>query len=183
MNPKDFDADAAVKRFNETLEKDAAERLKEMDERVQSIFDDYYASATVQSFQGNGRFGMSFSMDPPRSRRAYTGSYTGSGTFFGGAENFWESMREQAEQGRRARQGSRESWGEEQRRRQQERGGPSRRSGPYAVLGVDEWCDKATALEAYRREAKVRHPDVGGSKEAFQELQNAWDSVKEMRGW
>lgn len=43
-----------------------------------------------------------------------------------------------------------------------------------AVLGVDpDTVTQEEFTEAYRREVKKRHPDVGGSAEAFHELLDA----------
>ncbi len=49
---------------------------------------------------------------------------------------------------------------------------------PWSVLGVEEGCSFAEADEAYRALAKELHPDVGGSTEEFQELQEAWQEIK-----
>lgn len=44
----------------------------------------------------------------------------------------------------------------------------------YAVLGVPRGASEDEIVRAYRKESRVRHPDrPGGSKEAFQELQQA----------
>jgi hypothetical protein len=44
----------------------------------------------------------------------------------------------------------------------------------FAVLGLSPPCTRDAVQEAYRRLARERHPDRGGSKEAFQELQDAY---------
>lgn len=49
---------------------------------------------------------------------------------------------------------------------------------PWSVLGVEEGCGFAEAEEAYKALAKELHPDVGGSTEEFQELQEAWQEIK-----
>ena len=44
----------------------------------------------------------------------------------------------------------------------------------YAILGVPRGASEEEIVRAYRKESRVRHPDrPGGSKEAFQELQEA----------
>ena len=52
---------------------------------------------------------------------------------------------------------------------------PERGSGRawYEVLGVDPGADEAAIRRAYRRRAMETHPDRGGSKEAFQQVQEA----------
>ena len=46
---------------------------------------------------------------------------------------------------------------------------------PYDILGVDRNADENTIKRAYRRLASQHHPDKGGSKEQFQEIQSAYD--------
>lgn len=46
---------------------------------------------------------------------------------------------------------------------------------PYDILGVDRNADEATIKRAYRKLASQHHPDKGGSKEQFQEIQSAYD--------
>ena len=41
----------------------------------------------------------------------------------------------------------------------------------YEVLGVDKKADAATIKKVYRKAALKEHPDRGGDKERFQELQ------------
>lgn len=45
---------------------------------------------------------------------------------------------------------------------------------PYSELGVDPAADAATIKAAYRRAAKARHPDAGGTAEAFNKAARAW---------
>jgi len=47
-------------------------------------------------------------------------------------------------------------------------------SNPYRTLGVDLEADDDTIARAYRRAAKRTHPDVGGSAEDFQRVQEAY---------
>lgn len=45
---------------------------------------------------------------------------------------------------------------------------------PYDILGVERDADEAQLKAAYRRHAKVAHPDSGGDSEAFAHLQKAY---------
>ncbi|MBX4956059.1 J domain-containing protein [Rhizobium lentis] len=45
---------------------------------------------------------------------------------------------------------------------------------PYDILGVERDADEAKLKAAYRRLAKVAHPDSGGDTEAFDNLQKAY---------
>ncbi|MBW8787875.1 J domain-containing protein (plasmid) [Rhizobium sp. WSM1274] len=45
---------------------------------------------------------------------------------------------------------------------------------PYDILGVERDADDAQLKAAYRRLAKVAHPDSGGDSEAFAHLQKAY---------
>ncbi|MBY3182891.1 DnaJ domain-containing protein [Rhizobium laguerreae] len=45
---------------------------------------------------------------------------------------------------------------------------------PYDILGVERDADEAQLKAAYRRLAKVAHPDSGGDSEAFANLQKAY---------
>ncbi|EJC85241.1 DnaJ-class molecular chaperone with C-terminal Zn finger domain [Rhizobium leguminosarum bv. trifolii WSM2297] len=45
---------------------------------------------------------------------------------------------------------------------------------PYDILGVERDADEAKLKAAYRRLAKVAHPDSGGDTEAFDILQKAY---------
>ncbi|EJZ19219.1 J domain-containing protein, partial [Rhizobium sp. Pop5] len=45
---------------------------------------------------------------------------------------------------------------------------------PYDILGVERDADEAKVKAAYRRRAKVAHPDSGGDTEAFGILQKAY---------
>ncbi|MGX9993573.1 J domain-containing protein (plasmid) [Rhizobium sp. Z1P35] len=45
---------------------------------------------------------------------------------------------------------------------------------PYDILGVERDADEAQLKAAYRRLAKVAHPDSGGDSEAFAHLQKAY---------
>jgi len=47
----------------------------------------------------------------------------------------------------------------------------------YALLGVEPNATKREIYNAYRRKARKMHPDVGGSNEAFQQLQDAYHKL------
>lgn len=48
---------------------------------------------------------------------------------------------------------------------------------PYDVLGVDADADSAALVRAYRERVKETHPDRGGSAEAFQAVQAAYEAI------
>jgi hypothetical protein len=48
----------------------------------------------------------------------------------------------------------------------------------HVVLGCEETATKPQIIKAYRRLAMKHHPDRGGKKEAFQEVQAAYEEVK-----
>ncbi|HWT57837.1 MAG TPA: J domain-containing protein [Rhizobium sp.] len=45
---------------------------------------------------------------------------------------------------------------------------------PYDILGVERNADEAQLKAAYRKHAKVAHPDSGGDSQAFDKLQKAY---------
>ena len=47
----------------------------------------------------------------------------------------------------------------------------------YTLLGVERGATKREIYNAYRRKARKMHPDVGGSNEAFQQLQDAYHKL------
>lgn len=49
----------------------------------------------------------------------------------------------------------------------------------YKVLGVNENADSDEIKSAYRKLAKVMHPDSGGDSEKFQQLSEAYDVLKD----
>merc|ERR1712139_456742 len=51
----------------------------------------------------------------------------------------------------------------------------------YAILGVDPNATNEEIKKAYRRTAMECHPDKGGDKEEFQELNNAFEKIMEQR--
>lgn len=50
---------------------------------------------------------------------------------------------------------------------------------PSAVLGVDPQATAAEVTAAYRRRARVVHPDSGGTAAAFRHLQAAYEAVRD----
>lgn len=52
----------------------------------------------------------------------------------------------------------------------------------YQVLGVSAECTFEQAKEAYIREAKLCHPDNGGSNESMQRLNASWDQARKAFG-
>merc|ERR1711879_881178 len=51
----------------------------------------------------------------------------------------------------------------------------------YAILGVDSNATDGDLKKAYRILAMQCHPDKGGDKEDFQELNNAYEKIMEQR--
>merc|ERR1719230_725580 len=51
----------------------------------------------------------------------------------------------------------------------------------YAILGVSSGATDAEIKKAYRLIAMQCHPDKGGDKEEFQELNNAYEKIMEQR--
>lgn len=49
----------------------------------------------------------------------------------------------------------------------------------YTTLGLDRTADEAAIKRAYRRLAAQHHPDRGGSKEEFQRVQQAYDTLSD----
>lgn len=55
-------------------------------------------------------------------------------------------------------------------------------SNPYQVLGVEPTADIKEIKKAYRRLAKVYHPDSpSGNKDKFIQLQEAWEIVNSQK--
>lgn len=54
-------------------------------------------------------------------------------------------------------------------------------SSPYAVLGLLDTADLATAKAAYKVKVLTTHPDQGGDPAEFLVLQDAWDRIR--AGW
>lgn len=55
---------------------------------------------------------------------------------------------------------------------------------PLRVLGLDHPpTSKAELTRAFRKTAKVAHPDKGGSNEAMRRVVEAYETIKRERGW
>lgn len=54
---------------------------------------------------------------------------------------------------------------------------PFRMNTEYEMLGVERSATKREVYNAYRRKARKLHPDVGGTEEAFQQLQDAYHKL------
>lgn len=50
----------------------------------------------------------------------------------------------------------------------------------FEVLGVDRLCSLEEATSAYRKLATVRHPNAGGKDQEWYELQEAWETAKQV---
>lgn len=48
---------------------------------------------------------------------------------------------------------------------------------PYHILGITRGATFDEVKAAYRRACKLKHPDMGGSQEAFLELQDAYEAI------
>ena len=49
----------------------------------------------------------------------------------------------------------------------------------YNILGVNKNASEDEIKQAYRNLAKTHHPDKGGNKEKFQEIQEAYDTLSD----
>lgn len=53
----------------------------------------------------------------------------------------------------------------------------------YNLLGVDPEATQNEIKAAYRSKARIAHPDVGGTEQQFQELQEAFIQAKRELGY
>lgn len=53
---------------------------------------------------------------------------------------------------------------------------------PYDILGVPSTATYEQIKRAYRRAVKRTHPDAGGSKRAFEAVQQAWETIQLSNG-
>jgi hypothetical protein len=60
---------------------------------------------------------------------------------------------------------------------------PATQRDPYEVLGVRPDADVAVIDAAYKARAKAVHPDVGGSHEEAKEVNEAYERIKDERGF
>lgn len=49
---------------------------------------------------------------------------------------------------------------------------------PYEVLGVPIGSDMTVVKRAYRKLAKVNHPDLGGDEAKFKEINEAYSAIE-----
>jgi hypothetical protein len=56
---------------------------------------------------------------------------------------------------------------------------PSKHRDPFEILGVRSDAPREIIEAAYRAQAKRLHPDAGGDAEAFHELQQAWEQIRD----
>lgn len=54
---------------------------------------------------------------------------------------------------------------------------------PYNILGVEQSATKEEIVKAFRKKARVTHPDAGGSNEEFIKVMAAYEAIKQFRGW
>ena len=54
---------------------------------------------------------------------------------------------------------------------------------PYKILGIDMNATKEDIDKAFRRKARVAHPDRGGSNEDMIRVNAAYEAIKQFRGW
>ena len=50
---------------------------------------------------------------------------------------------------------------------------------PYSILGIRKGASANEIKKAYRRLARMHHPDKGGNEEMFKKIQNAYDILEE----
>ena len=50
---------------------------------------------------------------------------------------------------------------------------------PYAVLGVPRGADQSRIHTAYREAVRRTHPDAGGSSDAFEDVQEAYELLRD----
>jgi preprotein translocase subunit Sec63 len=54
---------------------------------------------------------------------------------------------------------------------------------PYRVLGVDPSAEEEVVKAAWRAKAKLYHPDRSGSDKKMAEINQAYESICQERGW
>jgi len=54
---------------------------------------------------------------------------------------------------------------------------------PYAILGVTEEAPSEVIKAAHKAQARMSHPDRGGSEIKMQEINRAFEIIKKQRGW
>lgn len=54
---------------------------------------------------------------------------------------------------------------------------------PYAILAVPRDVPEEVCKSRFRALVKIYHPDRGGTKEKFKEINEAYESIKKQKGW
>ena len=62
-------------------------------------------------------------------------------------------------------------------------GGLKQSKNYYKVLKVEFNATSNEVKKAYRKLAKIHHPDMGGDSESFRQLNEAYKQIKKQRGW
>jgi len=57
------------------------------------------------------------------------------------------------------------------------------KAAPYRVLGVDPSAEEQVVKAAYKAKAKLFHPDHGGSQDKMADINQAYKTICEERGW
>jgi len=54
---------------------------------------------------------------------------------------------------------------------------------PYKILGVEQNATREDIDKAFKKKARVAHPDSGGSNEEMIRVNAAYEAIKQFRGW
>lgn len=50
-------------------------------------------------------------------------------------------------------------------------------------LGLEAGATRRECQAAFRQLAKEHHPDAGGDRERFEQVRQAWETLKELERW